>query len=171
MLTPICAWRSGQNVLCNTVRASVLAQNKGIAQSYSTRNEFGAPKFKSTQRPVSPDIRIYRFPLPAVTSILFRITGTAAVVGMVAASVPVIYCPASALTAVGMVKGYSLVLPIVKFAVAFPFVFHTLAGLRHLFWDYSSRGLESIHQVDFTSRIIFWTSIFVTILIAFIKFY
>lgn len=35
--------------------------------------------------------------------------------------------------------------------VAFPFVFHTASGLRHLYWDTTAKGLDlkSVHQSSY----------------------
>src|SRR3954462_13954097 len=49
-------------------------------------NSFGSPrdgKAKEIVRPVSPHVTIYKMPLPAVTSIIHRATGSGMVVGAI----------------------------------------------------------------------------------------
>jgi len=134
----------------------------------SGRNEFGSPKYMGYDRPLSPDVTIYKFPMPAVSSIIFRATGTAATLAMVSVAIPIIIFPHLALSAVTVIKGYPLLLTLVKIFVSFPLVYHSLAGLRHLFWDYSSRGLENYRDVDRSSRLLLYASVIITILLAFI---
>jgi len=182
MLATICTYRSltlSHKTLWTLSRIArhtrtPLQKNKIVARFASSgepgRNEFGAPTYIGADRPMSPDVKIYKFPLPAVTSILFRATGVAAVAGMVALSIPVIFFPTSVLALVTAVKGYSLVYPVVKLLVAFPLVYHTLTGLRHIWWDYSSRGLDEISEVDQSSRRLLIVTGFITILLSFINF-
>lgn len=32
--------------------------------------------------------------------------------------------------------------PLVKAVIAFPFIFHYAGGLRHLYWDFTAKGIE-----------------------------
>jgi len=101
---------------------------------------------------------------------LFRATGAAATFGMVLISIPVIFNPASALGIITAVKSLPIVYPVVKFLVSFPLVYHTIGGIRHLIWDFSSRGLETVEEVDISSRIVLFTAIIVSVLLSFIQF-
>ena len=38
-------------------------------------NAFGAPRPSNVEKPISPHTTIYKFPLPAITSIITRFTG------------------------------------------------------------------------------------------------
>ena len=45
------------------------------------------------------------------------------------------------------VEAYKTYVPILvyptKLALAFPFVFHTLGGLRHIYWDKTTEGIDN----------------------------
>lgn len=55
-------------------------QIRALSQASQGYNSFGAPKHRP-QLPISPHVTIYRFPLPAITSIVHRITGTCLALG------------------------------------------------------------------------------------------
>jgi len=44
-----------------------------------------------------------------------------------------------------------------KFALSFPFVFHTLGGFRHLIWDTTMRGINN-ESANTTSLALFGVS-------------
>jgi succinate dehydrogenase (ubiquinone) cytochrome b560 subunit len=44
-----------------------------------------------------------------------------------------------------------------KFGVAFPLVFHSLAGYRHLFWDATLKGIDNA-SADKSSKALFAVS-------------
>lgn len=93
-------------------------------------------------RPLSPHLQIYRPQLTSATSIFTRITGNALIVGtlmivwwlLAAASGPEYFALVN-----GIVTSWfgDLVLALSAWALWY----HTLAGLRHLYWD-TGRGLE-----------------------------
>ena len=93
-------------------------------------------------RPLSPHISIYRWPITMVLSILHRITGVALSVGFVvlvvwlfdAASGPEAY-------AVFLSVMDSVVGKLMLIAWSFAFFYHLANGARHLVWD-TGRGLE-----------------------------
>lgn len=93
-------------------------------------------------RPLSPHISIYRWPITMVLSILHRITGIALSLGFIAlvawlfdaASGPETY--AVFLSAMDSVIGKLLLI-----GWSFAFFFHLSNGARHLLWD-TGRGLE-----------------------------
>ena len=96
----------------------------------------------NNDRPLSPHISIYRWPITMVTSILHRATGVAMAVGFLvlvgwlfdAASGPEVYDKFLGVmnTTIGCVLlvGWS-----------FAFFYHLSNGIRHLVWD-TGRGLE-----------------------------
>lgn len=61
------------------------------------------------------------------------LTGYAAIFGLAA-----LVCPDGANSVVSLIDGLHLgavSLATLKFTLAFPFAFHTVNGVRHLFWD------------------------------------
>jgi len=96
----------------------------------------------NNDRPLSPHLSIYRWPVTMVTSILHRATGVAMAVGFLvlvgwlfdAASGPEVYDKFVGVmnTTIGCVLlvGWS-----------FAFFYHLANGIRHLVWD-TGRGLE-----------------------------
>lgn len=94
-------------------------------------------------RPLSPHLQIYRPQLTSATSIFTRITGNGLIVGVVlaiwwfiaAASGPEYYAYAN-----GIITSWFGNL--VMFLSLLALWYHTLAGLRHLYWD-TGRGLEA----------------------------
>lgn len=93
-------------------------------------------------RPLSPHLQIWRWTAAMAASITHRGTGLALYGGAVllaawflaAALGPETYAPVAAV--VGSLFGR-----IVLFLFAWSLIFHTLNGLRHLYWD-SGRGLS-----------------------------
>ena len=93
-------------------------------------------------RPLSPHLQVYRLPVAAVTSILTRITGHALVAGILllvwwlvaAASSPQAFA-----TADWVVRSWLGF--IILTGSVWALWYHTLAGIRHLFYD-AGIGLE-----------------------------
>lgn len=93
-------------------------------------------------RPLSPHLQVYRPQLTSMTSILTRITGNALIVAMfmivwwfiAAASGPEYFAVAD-----GFVTSWFG--DLVLFLSLWALWYHTLAGIRHLIWDYAI-GLE-----------------------------
>ena len=93
-------------------------------------------------RPLSPHISIYRWPITMVLSILHRISGVALSLGFVAL-VAWLFDAASGPDA------YAVFISIMDSAIgrlalvgwSFAFFFHLSNGARHLLWD-TGRGLE-----------------------------
>lgn len=89
-------------------------------------------------RPQSPHLTIYKPQLTSMLSITHRgtgiaLTGYAAIFGIAALT-----CPDGANSVVSLIEGLNLgaaSLGALKFTLAFPFAFHTVNGVRHLFWD------------------------------------
>jgi len=93
-------------------------------------------------RPLSPHLQIWRWSPTMASSIAHRATGVALYGGTILlamwfagiAAGPEVYEPVSAL--LGSPFGL-----FVLFGFAWSLLFHTLNGLRHLYWD-SGRGLD-----------------------------
>lgn len=87
-------------------------------------------------RPLSPHMTVYRWPLTAITSILTRITGNALLVTsllivwwfLAAATGPDYFALADAVIT-------SWLGDLVMFLSLWALWYHTLAGIRHLIWD------------------------------------
>ena len=93
-------------------------------------------------RPLSPHMTIYRWPLNMAVSILTRITGNALLVGallVVAWFLSAAISPTCFATMDGLMTSWfgDLVMVLSLWGLWF----HALAGLRHLYWD-TGRGLE-----------------------------
>ena len=96
----------------------------------------------NNDRPLSPHISIYRWPITMASSILHRATGLAMAVGFIvlvawlfdAASGPDVY-------AVFLGAMDSLVGRLLLVGWSFAFFYHLSNGIRHLVWD-TGRGLE-----------------------------
>ena len=93
-------------------------------------------------RPLSPHLSIYRWPITMATSILHRATGIAMAVGFIvlvgwlfdAASGPEVYGQFMAV----MDSTIGLILLV---GWSFAFFYHLANGIRHLVWD-TGRGFE-----------------------------
>lgn len=89
-----------------------------------------------TQRPLSPNIQIYRPQLTSVLSILNRFTGVA--LSVFSVGLVVWLCAAAAgphsFALVQMAIG-SWIGQVVMTAAVFSFFMHFFGGIRHLFWD------------------------------------
>lgn len=55
-----------------------------------------------------------------------------------------------------------LVMPVVKTLVGFPLVYHTVAGLRHLYWDKTAKGLD-LNSVELSSKAVIAGSVVITL--------
>lgn len=93
-------------------------------------------------RPLSPHLQVYRLPVAAVTSILTRITGHALVAGILLIVwwlVSAVSGPESFAMADWVVRSWLGFL--ILTGSAWALWYHTLAGIRHLFYD-AGIGLE-----------------------------
>lgn len=93
-------------------------------------------------RPLSPHLQVYRLPIPAVTSILTRITGHALSAGILLLVwwlVAAVSSPGAFEVADWLVRSWLGF--IVLTASAWALWFHALSGVRHLFYD-QGLGLE-----------------------------
>ena len=97
---------------------------------------------KMTERPISPHLQIYRWPLPMLMSILHRVTGCALYFGtlLLAWWLIAIAQGAPALDLVNIVMGHPLG-KLVLFGFTWALVHHMLGGVRHFIWD-TGRGFD-----------------------------
>ncbi len=93
-------------------------------------------------RPLSPHLQVYRLPIPAITSILTRITGHALSAGILLLVwwlVAAVSSPDAFATADWVLRSWLGFL--VMTASTWALWFHALSGVRHLFYD-NGMGLE-----------------------------
>ena len=119
------------------------------------------------KRPMSPDVFAadgswrphYKFPAVALSSITNRVTGVALTGAMSAGGViALVGGPEAVPMTIEMFKAHApfAVMP-AKFALSFPFVFHTLGGFRHLVWDTTTKGIDN-ESANTSSLVIFSAS-------------
>ena len=98
---------------------------------------------KARERPISPHLQIYRWPLPMMMSIAHRITGAGLYFGTLLV--------AWWLIAIGSGSGgYSRMTGFIDswfgrlllFAYTWTLIHHMLGGIRHLIWD-TGRGFDA----------------------------
>ena len=112
----------------------------------------------NTERPLSPHLSIYRWPITMTLSILHRATGVAMAAGLVvlaawlvsAAAGPEEYEQFTALMS-------TLVGRLLLIGWSFAFFYHLANGVRHLFWD-AGHGFEK-HQANASA----WFVVFVSL--------
>ena len=96
----------------------------------------------NTERPLSPHLTIYRWPISMTLSILHRATGVAMSVGLLVLAAWLVNAAAGA-------EAYeqfstlmsTLIGRILLIGWSFSFFFHLANGIRHLVWD-TGRGFE-----------------------------
>jgi len=93
-------------------------------------------------RPLSPHLSIYRWPITMALSILHRMTGVALSLGFVV-FVAWLFEAASGPDAYAVFQKYmdTLIGKLLLISFSFAFFFHLSNGARHLYWD-TGRGLE-----------------------------
>ncbi len=93
-------------------------------------------------RPLSPHLSIYRWPITMVLSILHRMTGIALSLGFVMLAVW-LFDIASGPDAYAAFQKYvnTVVGKLLLIGWSFAFFYHLSNGVRHLYWD-TGRGLE-----------------------------
>jgi len=132
---------------------------------------FGSKPGIKTSLPISPHIFLYKFPLPALTSIATRFTGLFLYLGGLLLAVDALYDIDFLVSCLTTLRSdYWYLVPFVKFSIAFPLAFHYFFGLRHLFWDWTGRGLSEVETVYFWSRILLATTLVVSVLFTLIRF-
>ncbi|RJE83763.1 succinate dehydrogenase, cytochrome b556 subunit [Paracoccus onubensis] len=87
-------------------------------------------------RPLSPHLQVYRLPIMAVTSILTRVTGHALVAGILL----LVWWLVAAISGEGAFAVANWVMTswlgfLIMLGSVWALWYHTLAGIRHLFYD------------------------------------
>src|SRR5439155_8042413 len=116
------------------------------------------------ERPLSPHLQIYRWPVTMTVSVLHRITGAALYFG----TLLLLWWLAAAATSdsafdiVQSVFGYWLG-QLVLFGFSWALIHHMLGGIRHLIWD--TIHLLEPGERDWVARATLFGSVALTILI------
>lgn len=119
----------------------------------------------NTERPLSPHISIYRWPITMVLSILHRGTGLAMAVGFVLLAAWLASAAAGTVAYQQFMALFSSAFGrLLLIAWSFAFFYHLGNGIRHLVWD-SGRGFEKIQATRsawfvlaaaFVATAVFW---------------
>jgi succinate dehydrogenase / fumarate reductase, cytochrome b subunit len=132
-------------VLRLPVEGPAPACQKGLGAGAISKNPVKGKRMaetKMTERPISPHLQIYRWPLPMAMSIVHRVTGGALYFGTILL--------AWWLTAAGSgPNAYSKITSFVDsffgrlilFGYTWALMLHMLGGIRHLIWD-TGRGFS-----------------------------
>ena len=119
---------------------------------------------RPSSRPLSPHLQIYRWPITMGTSILHRVTGVGLGLGTIllcwwlvaASSGPEAY-------AVFQAVAFSWFGRFVLFGFTLALIYHTLNGVRHLFWD-AGYGF-GVANANRSGLIVYGLSLVLTILV------
>lgn len=97
---------------------------------------------KTSNRPLSPHLQIYKMPLSAKLSILHRLTGLALSAGAVVLVLWLFSLAYMSTLAVSIYLFFSTVFGKVMLLLwTFAFSYHFFNGIRHMFWDIG-KGFE-----------------------------
>jgi succinate dehydrogenase / fumarate reductase cytochrome b subunit len=94
------------------------------------------PQKAARQRPLSPFVTIYRWPVTMATSIIHRVTGTGLALGTVALAwwlIAIASGPETYQTFTSVASSW--IGQIALFGFAWSLAYHLLNGIRHLAWD------------------------------------
>ena len=124
------------------------------------KKENYSSRMASKGQPVSPHVTIYAFPACALSSITTRVTGCALSFGCAGLGmVEILGGNGAALDLMSTLGSANLALAsCAKFAVSFPWVYHTLGGMRHLIWDNNPEMLSNV-DVEKASYVLVGTSL------------
>jgi len=91
---------------------------------------------KTSNRPLSPHLQVYKMPLSAILSVLHRLTGLALSFGAVILVFWLFSLAYLSATAVSLHALFSSTIgKVFLIAMTFAFFYHFCNGIRHLFWD------------------------------------
>lgn len=112
-------------------------------------------------RPLSPHLSVYRWPITMTLSILHRGTGIAMSVGLLVFAAWLVNAAAGAAEYTRFADLMtSMVGRLFLLGWSFAFFLHLANGIRHLFWD-TGRGLEK-HQANASAWFVLIVSIVLT---------
>jgi len=119
----------------------------------------------TSERPVSPHIGIYRWPVTMAISIVHRISGGALYFGTVLLVVWLtgVACGEEAFNTVHAVYA-SFIGRIILFLYTLALVHHLVGGVRHLFWDACPALLEKRCATK-AARVTIFVSVILTLLV------
>jgi succinate dehydrogenase / fumarate reductase cytochrome b subunit len=115
----------------------------------------------NTERPLSPHLSIYRWPITMTLSILHRATGVAMSVGLILLAAWLASAAAGAepysefMTLMSTLVGRLLLI-----GWSFAFFYHLANGIRHFVWD-TGRGFEK-HQANASAWFVIILAVAVT---------
>jgi len=115
----------------------------------------------NTERPLSPHLSIYRWPITMTLSILHRVTGVAMTAGLVLLTAWLVNAAAGAAEYEQFAAAMStLVGRLVLIGWSFSFFYHLANGIRHLVWD-TGRGFEK-HQANASAWLVIIAAVLIT---------
>lgn len=134
-----------------------------LSNQQNTQEGFIA-KNKRLGRPTSPHLMIYKFELPGLLSGSHRVTGFIQSGILSLAAIGLMFAPENFEFYVNYIQALDLPRPLLatgKMLFAWPFVYHTFNGIRHLAWDVSAKGLRK-NELFKTGYLIFLSSLLAT---------
>lgn len=116
------------------------------------------------ERPLSPHLQVYRWPVTMLTSIAHRSTGVAIAAGAVLVTAWLV-ATAAGPDVFGMMREVltSIFGRIVLFGFTLALVFHLLNGIRHLAWD-TGAGFD-VRTARFMSYLVLAGTVILTLII------
>jgi len=164
-------------VRCVTGGAGSVSTGSASSGAYIARQQSAFPEHRigvsssgaKVERPISPHVTIYSQPIPAISSITNRVTGVLLTIGVSAMGLTALSgsCDIPAYVAAFQHSAPALV-PVARAVVAWPLIYHTLAGVRHLYWDYTAKGMD-LATVEMSSKLLIATSVVLAIAAAFVS--
>ncbi|KAN0044612.1 hypothetical protein ACTA71_006130 [Dictyostelium dimigraforme] len=153
----------------NTTTNSTLPYSTQAKRPF-TITEKRMDELKTPHQPTSPHLTVYKFPLPAVMSIMHRATGICLALGLAGLAGITLFAPHDAVHYIQLLHTQypALVYP-AKFAVALPLTYHFCTGVRHIFWDETVKGL-TVPQVEFSGKVILAVVAVLSTILTFISF-
>ncbi|KAI9544296.1 hypothetical protein NQZ68_001167 [Dissostichus eleginoides] len=116
-------------------------------------NKFWA-KNNKLNRPMSPHLTIYNWSVPMMMSITFRGTGVGLSGAISAFALAALVLPGTYPHYLDLIHSLSVgpyLIGLAKFGLAFPVSFHTLNGIRHLWWDLGKGfRLPEVYRTGYT---------------------
>eukprot|EP01120_Amphizonella_sp_Union-15-10_P016864 TRINITY_DN914_c0_g1_i1.p1 TRINITY_DN914_c0_g1~~TRINITY_DN914_c0_g1_i1.p1 ORF type:complete len:165 (-),score=7.55 TRINITY_DN914_c0_g1_i1:27-521(-) len=150
------------------IPSPIVRTNLGLSSFHKSRLALSDAK---KNRPISPHVSIYKFPLPAMSSITHRFTGLGLTAGFLGFGLySLVAGPASVPILVASIKLQPVLLALSKFLISFPLVYHYLSGLRHLFWDLTGQGLDSLHNINRLTVAMWVTSATIALALSLVSF-
>ena len=115
-----------------------------------------------TNRPLSPPLSIYRWPITMTLSILHRFTGVTLSVGLIILTIWLVALSTG-------IAAYEYIATLMQTVVgrlllvsfSFMFFFHLCNGVRHLFWDVG-KGFD-IHHANISAWLVVLTTMLLTL--------